>query len=124
MPTFQPQKLTEGSQSFSYSAAAADDALDLSIAQKPAGFIFKNTGATTVTVTITINALYASQTDLNYGVITKSSITLTIPAAVGGVPGEIIGFLPPSWRWYLNSSGVVPISYSTLTGVTKAAFWY
>jgi hypothetical protein len=117
MPVFPPVVYSEGANSLTFAAAAADDAINL--AEVPNGepvILRAKSGATGATITIAPNASSLSMNDPSLGRVTKGSITATL-AANSETDIEIFPV-----QMYRNAAGNVPISYSALATITRAAF--
>lgn len=117
MPTITPQQLAEGGNTLTFAAAAADDDIDVSAletAGKPALLLVK-AGATGTTVTIP--AASPSTTVPGLGAVSKGNISVTLAANTERVI-EIFPIAP----YKSLSTGRVPVQYSSLTTITRAAF--
>lgn len=109
------QNLNEGSPVvLSTAYAAATSAGDSFANDGRTMFCVKNGNGSTMTVTITPGN--ATRAVPGVGVVTKSTVSVVVPATTGET---MIGPFPPAF--YNDASGNVNVTYSAVTSVTVAA---
>ncbi len=109
------QNLTEGAPvQLGTAYAAATSGGDSFANDGRTFFLVKNANGSTATITITPGN--ATRAVPGVGVVTKSTVSVVVPATTGEA---IIGPFPPAF--YNDASGNVNVTYSAVTSLTVAA---
>lgn len=108
MPAMIHPAAVEGSNTVAFAPAAADDTINA----VNGTVLFEVNNASGASVNVTLTATTTSYTVGAAGVLTKANLVVAVPAGASRIisaPAEP----------FVNAQGVVPITYSALTSVTR-----